>query len=161
VHLYEEYGDEMLQYLRGMFAFAIWDEKRRRLFMARDRVGIKPLYYALSDGAFLFGSEIKAILASDLPTPPRLHRDALLQFMATGSVSPPDTLFAGIHKLPPGHRLVLDSQGMQITRYWDIFQNVEPSEGLSEKEYVDHTLELLEESVRIRLVADVPVGVFL
>jgi asparagine synthase (glutamine-hydrolysing) len=81
--------------------------------------------------------------------------------MAMGFVSPPDTLFAGIQKLPPGHRMVLDELGLKITRYWDVFQDVEPVEGLSEKEYVDHTLELLEEAVRIRLVADVPVGVFL
>ena len=162
IHLYEEYGDDMVQLLRGMFAFAIWDENRRRLFIARDRVGIKPLYYAQLHNAFLFGSEIKAMLASGLPAlRPQLHSMALLQFMAMGFVSPPDTLFAGIRKLPPGHRMVLDNRGLHITRYWDVFQNVEPVEELSETEYVDHTLELLEESVRIRLVADVPVGVFL
>src|SRR5215475_5520614 len=111
VHLYEEYGDEMVKQLRGMFAFAIWDENRRRLFIARDRVGIKPLYYMQLRNAFLFGSEIRSMLASGLPSlHPRLNRPALLQFMAMGFVSPPDTLFAGIHKLPPGHRLVVDDE---------------------------------------------------
>ena len=162
VHLYEEYGDEMVQRLRGMFAFAIWDEKRRRMFIARDRVGIKPLYYTQSDGAFLFSSEIRALVRSGLPgLCPKLNRGALLQFMAMGFVSPPDTMFAGIGKLPPGHSMVVDDRGLNIKRYWDVFQGVERVEGLSEEKYVNHTLELLEESVRIRLVADVPVGVFL
>jgi len=162
IHLYEEHGDDMVRFLRGMFAFAIWDEKRRRLLIARDRVGIKPLYYTQSNGTLVFGSEIKAIWASGLhAVRPSFNRAALLQFMALGFVSPPDTLFSGIHKLPPGHRMVLDDQGLHISRYWDVFDGVEPVNSLSEDHYIDRTLEIMDEAVRIRMVADVPVGVFL
>lgn len=160
IHLYEEYGEQMVSRLRGMFAFAIWDESRRRLFIARDRVGIKPLYYAQAGEILLFGSEIKALFASGLLRPV-LHRPALLQFMAMAFVSPPETLFEGIHKLPPGYWMLVDEGGLQIQRYWDVFEGVVPLQGLSETQIVDHTLESLEEAVRIRLVADVPVGVFL
>jgi asparagine synthase (glutamine-hydrolysing) len=162
VHLYEECREEMVHRLRGMFAFAIWDAKRRRLFIARDRLGIKPLYFAEVGGGLVFGSEIKAILASGASgLRPRLHRPSLLQFIATGHVSAPDTLFEGIKKLPPGHILMADEEGLCISRYWDVFDGVEQVNGLGENDYVDRTLELLEESVRIRMVADVPVGVFL
>src|SRR5262249_51780819 len=92
---------------------------------------------------------------------PKLNRSAVLQFLAMGFVSAPDTLFSDIHKLPPGHNLILDERGIQIRRYWDVFENVQPAEGFNEKQYVDQTIDLLEECVRIRMVADVPVGVFL
>jgi len=161
VHLYEEYGEQMVHHLRGMFAFAIWDSARRKLLLARDRVGIKPLYYADVEGVLVFGSEIKAMFASGLSAlRPQLNRAALLQFMAMGFVSAPNTLFMGVRKLPPGHCLIVDDAGTRINRYWDVFENVEQMEG-SDENYVDRTLELLEECVRIRLVADVPVGVFL
>lgn len=160
VHLYEEHGDACVHHLRGMFAFALWDARRRRLLLVRDREGIKPLYYTVQDGSLIFGSEIKALLASGR-VHPSLNRSALVQYLALGYVAPPDTLFAGIHKLEPGCLLVADESGIQLRRYWDIYQDVVPGNGHPAHEYVEATLAQLEESVRIRLVADVPVGVFL
>jgi len=160
VHLYEEEGDALVHKLRGMFAFALWDGKRRRLLLARDRVGIKPLYYAIADGQLIFGSEIKALLASGRLTA-KLDRRALVQYLSLGYVAPPDTLFSGVRKLEPGHVLVADQSGVQTHRYWDVYQDVTVDNGRSEAEYVERTLSRLEEAVRMRLVADVPVGVFL
>ena len=122
VHLYEEYGTECVQHLRGMFAFAIWDQPRRTLFAARDRMGIKPFYYRLQqgDGTFFFASEIKALLAA-----PRVRAEfnsgALAEYLAFGYISGDETLFSGIRKLPPGHTLSLDHDGkLDIRRYWDL-----------------------------------------
>ena len=160
IHLYEEVGERLVERLRGMFAFAIWDAHRERLLLARDRLGIKPLYYAQANGRLLFASEIKALLASG-QVRPALNRDALTQYLALGYVAPPDTLFAGIRKLEPGHILVADAAGQRVQPYWDIYDAVTPKTGLSEAEAIDLTLAKLEEAVRMRLVADVPVGVFL
>lgn len=160
LHLYEELGEGLVARLRGMFAFAIWDERRSRLLLARDRLGVKPLYYAVCDGALVFGSEIKALLASGRLRP-ALNRAALAEYLALGFVAPPATLFTGICKLEPGHLLSAGQDGIQIQRYWDVYQDTVPLAGRSEAEYVDLILAKLEEAVRIRLVADVPVGVFL
>src|SRR4029077_18852995 len=120
VHLYEEYGDECVYLLRGMFAFAIWDLRCRRLFIARDRLGIKPLYFTQTDGELIFGSEIKAILQhpsvrSDLDI------EALTNFLSLRYVPAPQTMFKGIRSLPPGCSLACDHRGVKMSRYWDLF----------------------------------------
>jgi len=160
LHLYEGEGDDLVHRLRGMFAFALWDAKRRRLLLARDRVGIKPLYYAVTEGRLLFASEVKALFASGWLRP-KLNRGAVLQYLALGYVPPPDTLFEGVRKLEPGHLLVADADGLHTRRYWDLYQDIITVNGCSTHEWVERTLAKLEEAVRIRLVADVPVGVFL
>jgi asparagine synthase (glutamine-hydrolysing) len=119
LHLYEEYGEDCVHYLRGMFAFAIWDEKRQRLFLARDRLGIKPLYYAAVNGAFVFGSEIKAILQY-----PGIGRDidqeALYHYLTFMVPPAPQTMFSGVRKLPAGFRMSVDRRGeLRTEAYWN------------------------------------------
>jgi asparagine synthase (glutamine-hydrolysing) len=160
VHLYEEYGEDCVLHLRGMFAFALWDSNKRQLFLARDRLGIKPFYYRQSRQTFLFGSEIKALLAHPGVTA-ELNRAALPEFLAFGYLSGTRTLFEGIQKLAPGHTAVLDAGGaLKIRQYWDA-----PKEGTSESRpasyYVDGYRDLLKESVQSHLMSDVPLGVFL
>ncbi len=163
VHLYEEYGDDCVHHLRGMFAFAIWDTRRKRLFCARDRVGIKPFYYAMAGGRFAFASEIKALI--ELPDfKPELNRRALPEFFALGYISSEETLFDGVCKLLPGHHLVIDLERgdtePSITQYWDL--DISPPEyPLSEADYVAQFRDLFTEAVRIHLRSDVPLGVFL
>lgn len=160
IHLYEEYGRECVQYLRGMFAFAIWDVPRRRLFIARDRLGIKPLYYSFESGTLLFGSEVKAILAHP-GCRAEFRRAALPEYLAFGYLSGPETMFKGIWKLPPGHTLELDETGqLRIEQYWEL---PKPSDGpeLSERYYVEAYGNQLEDAIRCHLMSDVPVGVFL
>ena len=160
LHLYEEEGDDLVHRLRGMFAFGLWDSKRRRLLLARDRLGIKPLYYAVTQGRLLFASEIKALFASGWLRP-KINRQAVPQYLALGHVPAPETLFEGVQKLEPGHLLIADTDGLHIRRYWDLYQGTTTADGGSTGEYEERTLAKLEEAVRIRLVADVPVGVFL
>ncbi len=163
LHAYEEYGDDCVHRLRGMFAFAIWDARKRRLFCARDRLGVKPFYYAFCDGHFAFASEIKALL--ELPWLRRnLNRRALPEFFALGYLSSDETLFDGVQKLLPGQRLNLsfseDHPRPRIETYWDL--DVSPDESLSnERDCVARFEELFNESVRLRLMSDVPLGVFL
>jgi len=163
VHLYEEYGDDCVHHLRGMFAFAIWDSKNRRLFCARDRLGIKPLYFAERDGQFAFASEMKAIF--ELPGfQPKHNVAALPEFFALGYISDEQTLFDGVRKLLPGHRMSVDVSASQlnpkIEQYWDV--DIDRQENLSgEQQYIERFRELFTESVRLRLMSDVPVGVFL
>jgi asparagine synthase (glutamine-hydrolysing) len=120
VHLYEEYGQACVQYLRGMFAFAIWDEGRQRLVAARDRFGIKPFYYLLTDQEFVFASEIKSVL--EFPGVKReLNRVALPEYLAFGYLTGQDTLFSRIKSLPPAHSLEVDGSGKTLLReYWDL-----------------------------------------
>jgi asparagine synthase (glutamine-hydrolysing) len=160
VHLYEEHGRECVKYLRGMFAFAIWDRRCRHLFIARDRLGIKPLYY-LSDGRrFLFGSEIKAILAY-AGVKPEFNRGMLAEYLAFGYLAGPETMFRGIRKLPPGHTLEIDETGqVKIEPYWDLDVTAD-TDGKPQQYYVKAYRELLEESVSSHLMSDVPLGVFL
>lgn len=160
IHLYEEHGAKAAQYLRGMFAFAIWDSKRRRLLLGRDRVGIKPLYYALTDdGAIYFASEIKAILESGA-VKAKLNYGALADYAANRSTSGEDTLFLGVKRLLPGHTLSWQDGKIAINRYWDVsFSKSEQL--LSEGEYVQRFKELFYESVELRLMSDVPLGMFL
>src|SRR6266705_2287068 len=163
LHLYEEYGDDCVCHLRGMFAFAIWDTRRKRLFCARDRLGIKPFYYAMVGDRFTFSSEIKALLEVQ-GVRPRLNRDALPEFFAFGYLSSQETLFADVYKLLPGHRFYIDlatgTEKPQISQYWDLDCSL-PEHPLSEADYVSQFSDLFTETVRGHLMSDVPLGVFL
>lgn len=160
VHLYEEEGIECLSKLRGMFAFAIWDDKRRLLFMARDRFGQKPLYYYIDAEKLLFASEIKSILASRLVEISPDYQ-ALYKYLCLGYVPHPNTGFKGIKKLPPGHYLIVDGANVVLKPYWSL--QIEPSdnESINETEVSQKLLDLLTEATQMRLVSDVPVGVLL
>ncbi|MGB7155148.1 MAG: asparagine synthase (glutamine-hydrolyzing) [Candidatus Acidiferrales bacterium] len=160
VHLYEQYGAGCVNHLRGMFAFALWDSRRRRLFVARDRLGIKPLYYRLTRDSFLFASEIKAILAHpSVRAEFNLH--ALPEYLAFGYLAGPQTLFEGIRKLSPGHTLEIDATGnLSLREYWDLPHNVTVA-SQSEKECVHTYREMLEGAVQSHLMSDVPLGMFL
>lgn len=160
VHLYEEYGRDCVKHLRGMFAFAIWDRRKRSLFVARDRLGIKPFYYWWDGRAFLFGSEIKSILAYTGMTP-AFNRGALAEYLAFGYLTGPDTMFAGVRKLMPGHTLELAEGGeASIKQYWDL--NTPTEQEVRPREYyVSHYRELLEAAVSSHLMSEVPLGVFL
>jgi len=162
LHAYEEWGDESVHRLRGMFAFAIWDSPRRRLLLARDRLGVKPLYWAKVGSRLLFSSEIKSILESGLVRP-EANELALPELLGTRYLSGTETLFRGINRLQPGHMLVFEKGAVSIRQYWDIPAG-QPSEELArltDAQIVRRFRELLEESVRIRLMADVPLGMFL
>ncbi len=160
VHLYEEYGRDCVQHLHGMFAFALWDGPRQKLFAARDRLGIKPLYYYHDGHRFVFGSEIKALL--EHPAVPRaLNRAALPEFLAFGFLSGDETLFEGICKLPPGHTLELDdSAKLIISPYWKL-EATREAHTLSRNQCVQKYRELLEQAVTSHLMSDVPLGMFL
>jgi asparagine synthase (glutamine-hydrolysing) len=158
-HLYEEYGDAMVNELNGMFAFALWDSKRRRLLIARDRFGEKPLYWGVFDKALLFASEPKVLLAHPA-VKPSLNLHALRQHLSFDYVPAPLTIYCGINKLPAAHRLTLESGEVKIDRYWHLnYTTTEPVP--SEREAADHLRELMADAVRMRLVSDVPLGVLL
>lgn len=160
VHLYEEYGRDCVRHLRGMFAFVIWDERRRCLFAARDRIGIKPFYYQYSPERFLFGSEIKALLAYP-GVQADLNRSALSEYLAFGYLAGEASLFAGIRKLLPGQTLQLGEDGdLRIESYWDLCSS-NGVETRSKNYYVETYRGMLEEAVASHLMSDVPVGVFL
>ncbi|HTZ95298.1 MAG TPA: asparagine synthase (glutamine-hydrolyzing) [Terriglobales bacterium] len=160
VHLYEEYGRDCVQHLRGMFAFALWDTRRRSLFVARDRLGIKPLYYRATPDSFLFGSEIKVILAYP-GVKPEFNQAALPEYLAFGYLSGQDTFYRGIRKLMPGHVLEVNESGeVRIERYWDLPCTGEETPR-SEDYYIESYRELLEQAVESHLMSDVPLGVFL
>jgi asparagine synthase (glutamine-hydrolysing) len=155
---YEVYGDAAVERLRGMFAFGLWDGRRRRLLLARDPLGIKPLYYTqTADGLFLFASEIRALLAWP-GVRAELDREALWDYLGQRYVPGPRTAFKGIAKLPAGHLAIVSADGVAIRRYWDV-----PLDGetWSEAECVAAFRELVTDSVRRELVSDVPLGVFL
>ena len=159
IHLYEEYGAECVQKLRGMFAFALYDERFGRLLLARDRVGKKPLHYALHNGALLFASEMKSILAVR-PELAKVDYPALLQYMYFGYIPDPATAFQPIQKLPPGHLLEFEKGEARIRQYWD-FPQYGTYEPASEEELLEELESRLAEAVRIRLIADVPLGALL
>ena len=159
IGLYERYGDRLLDRLRGMFAFVLWDVKRRRLLAARDHLGQKPLYYLRDERGFACASEIKALLAFDARAP-RMNLAALDQYLALRLIDAPLSMFEGIHKLPPGHSLVLEAGGTpRIERYWRLEQ--EPKLTGSEDQLCDELEARIEEALRLHLVSDVPVGAFL
>jgi asparagine synthase (glutamine-hydrolysing) len=159
VHLYEEYGSECVTKLRGMFGFAIWDSKTSTLFMARDRVGIKPLYYYVEDGFLAFGSEIKAILAD-----PAVHREidpqVIDQFLTYYYVPGRQTLLRNVFKLEPGHSLTVRDGKVEIRKYWDLDFSV-ASTDRSSNDCEQQLVELLDEAVQMHMISDVPVGFLL
>jgi len=158
VHLYEEKGEACVEALRGMFSFAVWDERRKVLFAARDRLGQKPFYYAHTRDRFVFSSEIKAII-QDEGIPRRLDREALDHYLTYQYVPHPMTMFEGIRKLPPGHWLRLADRELEVREYWQVPQPAPARRGF--KEWCSELRELMEECVRLRLVSDVPLGAFL
>ncbi|HIE64812.1 MAG: asparagine synthase (glutamine-hydrolyzing) [Nitrospira sp.] len=160
VHLYEEEGIDSLRRFRGMFALAIWDVRKKRLFLARDRVGQKPLYYSLGAGGagrFLFGSEIKALLACGVGS--GLNLGALDLFFKNQFISGPETIYEDIQSLPPAHYMVIDQGGFEIKRYWE--PPASSDRKMSEEAYAEALRETLSEAVRLRLISDVPLGAFL
>src|SRR5215204_5543354 len=158
-HLYEEYGDEMLAKLNGMFAFALWDSRRRRVLIARDRFGEKPLYWGVFDNTLLFASEPKVLLAHP-SVKPALNLQALRQYLSFDYVPAPLSIYQGINKLPAAHKLTLVDGRVEVERYWRLsYKTAEPVP--SENEAAERLRELLADAVRMRLVSDVPLGVLL
>lgn len=159
VHLYEDYGEDCVKKLRGMFAFAIYDQKKQKLFCARDRFGIKPFFYHTDHKRFLFGSEIKNILAV-MDDMPELNFDALDYYMAFGYTPSNQSIYNSIKKLPPAHTLTL-SAGKEplIKKYWDVC--FEPDYSIQEAEWEARIIEKLKEAIKIRMISDVPLGAFL
>lgn len=158
LHLYEEYGVGCLEYLRGMFAFCVLDRPRQRLFLARDRLGVKPVYYADGGGTLVFASEIKAILEAD-EVSREVEPRALELYLTFRYVPEPLTMFRGIYKLPAAHWLVCDRSGVTVKPYWDL--SYEPKLELSDAEAAEMLRELFRDSVRLEMQSDVPVGAFL
>jgi len=161
LHAYEEYGADCVTRFRGMFAFAIWDRKARRLFCARDRMGIKPFYYHWDGREFIFASEIKALLEHPSVSA-RLEDSLLAEHLAFGYASGEKTLFQGIRKLMPGHTLTLEASGsLHIRQYWDVPAPPSAPEHRSEADWIAECRARLEETVQMRLMSDVPLGMFL
>jgi len=158
IHLYEEYGENCVDYLRGMFAFAIYDLNNETLFLARDRLGIKPLFYMEAGKSFLFGSEIKCLFEHP-EMECSIYYPALVTYFAYGYVPDPDTMIEKVKKLPPGYILTCKHGKINIKQYWDVTFN--HSKIYSEDYYIEQILYHLNESVRLRLVSDVPLGAFL
>ncbi|HKO62554.1 MAG TPA: asparagine synthase (glutamine-hydrolyzing) [Pyrinomonadaceae bacterium] len=160
LHLYEEHGYRCVDHLRGMFAFAIWDERKSELFIARDRLGVKPLYYAhTDDGSIYFGSEIKILLEASA-VKPEINYEVLPDYLANHAPSGEHTLYRGIKRLLPGHTLTWRDGRMDVDEYWDLDFGTDDGTR-SDREYVNEWTDLFEESVRLRLMADVPLGMFL
>ena len=160
LHLYEEYGSACVDYLRGMFAFAIWDERKQELFIARDRLGVKPLYYVhTEDGSLYFASEIKSLLAARAVSP-EINYSVLPDYLANHSPSGEETLFRGVKRLLPGHVLTWRDGEVSIRRYWDV-EFAKDVETKDDQTYIRQWSDLFHESVRLRLMADVPLGMFL
>lgn len=159
VHLYEELGTDCLNRLNGMFAFALWDEKKTLLFLARDRMGKKPLHYSLQNGRIVFASEIKALLRH-----PAIEREldlsSLSKYLSYEYVPAPDTIFKTIKKLEPGHFLLYRDGAALSSRYWDIPLEDYPIADRTEAQYAEELRELVDRAVQRRLVADVPIGLF-
>lgn len=160
LHAFEEYGAECVQHLRGMFAFAIWSRKTKTLFVARDRLGIKPLYYHHTPERLLFGSEIKVLLAHG-SIQPSFNRQSLPEYLAFGYLSGEDTFYSGVRKLSPGHTMTVGADGqVDIRRYWDL-DTSQVHSSRDEEYYANSYRELLEGAVQSHLMSDVPLGVFL
>jgi asparagine synthase (glutamine-hydrolysing) len=158
-HLYEEYGDGMIGKLNGMFAFALWDSRRRRLLIARDRFGEKPVYWGVFDNTLLFASEPKVLLAHP-SVKPGLNLQALRQYLSFDYVPAPLSIYEGINKLPAAHKLILEDGRVEVERYWRLsYKTAEPVP--TETEAAEQMRELLADAVRMRLVSDVPLGVLL
>ena len=160
IHLYEEYGTRCVEKLRGMFAFAIWNRTKKELFIARDRLGVKPLYYVHDEqGNLFFGSEIKTILEASA-VKPEINYNALPDQFANHGTSKDETLFVGVKRLLPGHTMLWQDGKLEIKKYWDV--SFEPKhEPKSDAEYIEEWRDLFTHSVKLRLMADVPLGMFL
>src|SRR3984893_15388932 len=160
IGLYEAYRDQLLEHLRGMFAFALWDSRKQRLLAARDHLGQKPFFYVAQPQRFAFASEIKALLALD-PSLRELNLAALDQYLALRLIAPPLTMFRQVVKLPPGHLLVLEQGGAPSVRpYWNL--QFEPKRAAtSEEQLIDELDQQIVESLRLNMVSDVQVGAFL
>ena len=160
LHLYEEFGRDCVEHLRGMFAFAIWDKNKRELFIARDRFGVKPLYYVLNgDGDLYFASEIKSLLEAGA-VKPEINFNALPDQLGNHGTSGEETLFLGVRRLLPGHTMVWKDGRIEIRKFWDL--NFEPKhEPKTDAEYIEEWRDLFRQSVELRLMADVPLGMFL
>jgi asparagine synthase (glutamine-hydrolysing) len=156
LHLYEEYGVESVKRLRGMFTFAIWDKPRQRLFIARDPLGQKHLYYCYQGGCFTFGSEIKPLL---IDVPPQLNTLAMHHLLSLRCIPDDDTLFVGVCKLPAGHSLLLEDGTLSVARYWEL--RYEPKLQGTEADLTEQLRELLVRTVQSHLLSDVPLGAFL
>ena len=162
LHLYEEKGEDCVRYMNGQWAFAIWDNQRRRLFLSRDRLGVRPLFYTQANKNFIFGSEIKAIFAHPGVTR-EIDVNGLDEVFTYWCTIPPTTIFRNIHELPPGHSMSVDARGVAVWQYWDnqfkrTSRIVDPAR---EQAYADELLELLVDATQIRLRSDVPVGAYL
>jgi len=157
---YREWGEEVVHRLVGMFSFAVWDERERRLFLARDPYGIKPLIYRWDGNSFLFSSEIKGIVSSGL-TDGALDETALLYYLSLNYIPTPFTIYRDIKKLPPGHAVRVDADGMKVYRYYDLRERIAGMDALPYGEARDALRERVERSVRRRLISDVPLGAFL
>src|SRR3989440_7838629 len=160
VHLYEEFGEQCVQHLRGMFGFGVWDKRKRRLLLARDRLGIKPLYYTQAGGRLIFGSEIKAILQHP-SVKAVLNTEGLNNFLSLKYVPAPQTMFEDICALPPGCIPKCDANGVEVRRYWDLSFTNHNDRNVREEEYAEQLEALLRECVRMHLISDVPFGAFL
>ena len=162
LHAYEEWGTECLKRFNGMFAFGIWDGRKGELFVARDRIGEKPLYYYWDGNRLIFASEIKAIVA-DPSVPRTINPRGLVNFLKYGHAVAPDTMYRNIHKLLPGNYLLAKGAKIRTEEYWDVGDEPQVADDvtLTESEYSSRICSLLEDSVRRRMVADVPVGAFL
>jgi asparagine synthase (glutamine-hydrolysing) len=158
LQLYAERGERCVEALNGMFAFAIWDTTKRSLFIARDRMGVKPLYYAETTDAFVFGSEIKSLFASGMVSP-RLREEALAEYMLFRQVAGSETMFADVHSLPPGCWMTVRDGRARISRYWSPHPPAERP-AITHDEALEQLSDLLRDSVRLRLISDVPVGTF-
>jgi asparagine synthase (glutamine-hydrolysing) len=158
VHLYEEHGPACLEHLRGMFAFALWDSREKRLLLARDRVGVKPVFYRLEPDRLVFASELRA-LRELVGQPLEIEPQAVYDFFGFRYIPAPHTFYRGVEKLLPGHYLVADGRGARVVPYWDVPPEDETAR--SAGDYAEEVVAHLRESVRLRLVADVPLGVFL
>src|SRR5438876_3043636 len=161
LHLYEDRGLDFVQDIEGDYAIAIWDADREQLVLARDRAGVKPLYFCHQNGRFIFASEIKAILQHPSVTP-EMNEEALYHYLTFVTTPAPQTLFKNIGKLPAGHLLTIDRRGeIRITKYWDALPSSIASEPLSDADHEKKILSLLRDSIKKRMMADVPFGVFL
>src|SRR5205823_2045389 len=158
IHLYEELGDECVSRLNGMFAFALWDARRRRLLLGRDQLGVKPLYIAHDNRRLAFASEAKAILAAP-GLSPELDHSALRSYLSLGYVPARQSMFRGVRKLPPGSVLSVEGSSIVERRYWRVPSEIDHA--TSESEWTSRVRARLEESVRMQMVSDVPIGAFL
>jgi asparagine synthase (glutamine-hydrolysing) len=159
VHLYEDYGDDLVDHLNGMFAFALWDERSQRLLVARDRMGEKPLYFTQTAESFIFASELKSLVEHPL-VERRINLLALRKYLQYEFVPSPHTMIEGVHKLRPAHRLIFEQGQWRTERYWRLSYEGERLK-IGEEEAVEETRRRLREAVRMRLVSDVPLGVLL